>query len=66
MAWARGVRTYPDDGWLIGFRYRLDGGPTDLVVLAAQTLSSGPVAVVHLPVRVPMGFHGTWAHEDPR
>ena len=52
-----------DDGWLVGFRYRLDGGPTDLVVLPAQSLTSGPVAVVHLPVRAPMGFHGSWAPE---
>lgn len=49
-----------DDGWLMGFRYRLDGGPTDLVILPAQDIADEPVAVVHLPVRVPMGFHGWW------
>ena len=53
-----------DDGWLVGFRYRLDGGLTDLVVLPSQALASGPIAEVHLPVRVPMGFHGSWAPED--
>jgi carotenoid cleavage dioxygenase len=29
-----------DDGWLMGFRYRLDGGPTDLVILSAQDVCS--------------------------
>jgi carotenoid cleavage dioxygenase-like enzyme len=54
-----------DDGWLMGFRYRLDGGPTDLVILTAQDIAAEPVAVVHLPVRVPMGFHGWWDPDVP-
>jgi len=49
-----------DDGWLMGFRYRLDGGNTDLMVFSAKDITADPVATVHLPVRVPMGFHGWW------
>jgi carotenoid cleavage dioxygenase len=42
----------------MGFVY--DGGTdrSDLVVLDAGTLET--VAAVHLPQRVPFGFHGNW------
>jgi carotenoid cleavage dioxygenase len=33
---------------------------SDLVVLSAQDFTGAPVARVHLPVRVPFGFHGNW------
>jgi carotenoid cleavage dioxygenase-like enzyme len=48
-----------DHGILIGYGYhrgRDDGQP---LLLDAETLES--VATVHLPQRVPMGFHGNWA-----
>jgi carotenoid cleavage dioxygenase len=49
-----------DDGHLLAFVHDPDRGATDLVVLAAQDLAGPPVARVHLPVRVPLGFHGSW------
>ncbi|WP_107472567.1 MULTISPECIES: carotenoid oxygenase family protein [unclassified Streptomyces] len=36
------------------------GSATDLVILAAQDVTAAPVATVHLPARVPLGFHGSW------
>jgi carotenoid cleavage dioxygenase len=42
------------------FVHEPERGATDLVVLAAQDVSGPPVARVHLPVRVPLGFHGSW------
>jgi carotenoid cleavage dioxygenase len=33
---------------------------SDLAVFDAQGLDADPIAVVHLPVRVPNGFHGNW------
>jgi carotenoid cleavage dioxygenase len=33
---------------------------SDLVVLDATDVAKGPVATVHLPARVPYGFHATW------
>ncbi|OBI53037.1 carotenoid oxygenase family protein [Mycobacterium sp. E787] len=48
-----------DDGVLMGYGYHRDRDEGQLVLLDAQTLES--VATVHLPQRVPMGFHGNWA-----
>lgn len=48
-----------DDGVLMGFGYHRDRAEGQLVLLDAQTLEH--VATVHLPQRVPMGFHGNWA-----
>lgn len=47
-----------DAGWLLGFVHDLASDTTDLAVLDAATLDD--VARVHLPVRVPFGFHGNW------
>lgn len=47
-----------DDGVLMGFVYDVASDRSDLVMLDAATLE--PVATVHLPARVPHGFHGNW------
>jgi carotenoid cleavage dioxygenase len=33
---------------------------SDLVILDADQLAQPPVAIIHLPRRVPSGFHGNW------
>jgi carotenoid cleavage dioxygenase len=48
-----------DDGVLMGFVYDVTTDRSDLAILDAQTLET--VAAVHLPARVPNGFHGNWA-----
>ena len=48
------------DGWLIGLVIDLPGERTDLVILDAMHFEDAPVAAVHLPHRVPPGFHGNW------
>ncbi|MGQ0466044.1 MAG: carotenoid oxygenase family protein [Sporichthyaceae bacterium] len=48
-----------DDGVLMGFLYDPDRDASDLRVLDSATLED--VATVHLPARVPAGFHGNWA-----
>lgn len=48
------------DGYLIALANRLRDRETDLVILDAQHMDEGPVAVVHLPVRLRMSLHGSW------
>ena len=51
---------YPEDnGILIGYGYCRSRDEGQLLLLDAETLES--MATVHLPQRVPMGFHGNWA-----
>ncbi|MEM7095386.1 MAG: carotenoid oxygenase family protein [Actinomycetota bacterium] len=52
--------TSEDDGWLIAFVYDKGSDRSDLVVLDAGAMEGAPVASIHLPVRVPFGFHGSW------
>jgi len=47
-----------DDGVVMGYVYDAHTDRSDLTMLDAQTLDT--VAVVHLPTRVPFGFHGNW------
>jgi carotenoid cleavage dioxygenase len=53
-----------DDGYVMAFVHNPDRGAADLVVLAAQDFTGEPVAAVHLPARVPLGFHGSWAADS--
>ena len=48
------------DGWVLALRYDRELDRSDLVVLDANEFGGDPVAVVQLPRRVPMGFHGSW------
>lgn len=47
-------------GWLITYVYDATTDTSDLVILDAEDITAGPVAAVHLPHRVPYGFHGNW------
>jgi carotenoid cleavage dioxygenase-like enzyme len=49
-----------DDGYVMTFVHNPDRGAADLVILAAQDFTADPVARVHLPARIPLGFHGNW------
>lgn len=52
-------------GWLLAYVFDPATDRSDLVVLDAQDLPAGPVARIHLPQRVPAGFHGNWLPDDP-
>ncbi len=49
-----------DDGWLLSYVHDLHGGPSRVVILNAGDLDGEPQAVIDLPARVPLGFHGNW------
>jgi len=53
-----------DDGYLMAYAYNAERGATDLMILSARDFSGEPVALVHLPVRVPAGFHGSWVPDE--
>ncbi|MEY4600727.1 MAG: hypothetical protein RLZZ201_418, partial [Actinomycetota bacterium] len=52
--------TTEDDGYVIALRHDTQSDTSDLAIFNAQAITDDPVAVVHLPVRVPNGFHGNW------
>ncbi|MGH3697712.1 MAG: carotenoid oxygenase family protein [Pseudonocardiaceae bacterium] len=56
-------RSAEDDGVLMGFVYDADTNRSDLAILDAAGLST--IATVHLPERVPYGFHGNWLPVTP-
>lgn len=49
-----------DEGWVMSLVHDADSDTSELVVLAAGAVEDEPVARVHLPQRVPHGFHGNW------
>ena len=48
------------EGWLLTYVHDEAEDRSDLVVLDAGNVAAAPVATVHLPQRVPAGFHGNW------
>ena len=48
------------EGWLMGYVVDTATGGSELRILNAQAISEGPVATVHVPRRIPPGFHGNW------
>lgn len=53
------------EGYLMGLATRRDeDGRGDLVILDAEHLGDGPVAVVHLPIRAVGQVHGWWVPES--
>ncbi|MBX2837670.1 MAG: carotenoid oxygenase family protein [Gammaproteobacteria bacterium] len=49
-----------DDGWLLIYVYRRDTDSSDLVILDTNDIEHEPQATIHLPHRVPAGFHASW------
>jgi carotenoid cleavage dioxygenase len=52
------------DGYLLGLCMRYDDMLSDLVLLDAQHIEEGPIATIHLPLRLRAGLHGNWVPAD--
>jgi carotenoid cleavage dioxygenase len=49
------------DAYILTFRYDERTGRSALEIIDGDDFTGPAAAVVHLPVRVPNGYHGTWA-----
>ncbi len=52
-----------EDGWVMVVVNDQNNGPAELVILDANDMTKEPVARIHLPQRVPDGFHGSWVSD---
>jgi carotenoid cleavage dioxygenase-like enzyme len=52
------------DGWLLAIINRLEAGHSELGIFDARHLAKGPIARLHIPVRVRSTFHGSWVPEE--
>jgi len=52
------------DGWILSILNRLDQGHSEIAVFDALEMAKGPIARLHLPVRVRASFHGVWVPEE--
>ena len=48
------------DGWVMGYVIDAANETTDLIILNAGDMAAPPVASIHIPHRIPPGFHGNW------
>jgi carotenoid cleavage dioxygenase-like enzyme len=53
-----------DEGWVMTFAYDPTRDKSDLLLIDATNFDAPPVARVHLPTRVPFGFHGSWIPDE--
>ena len=53
-----------DDGYVITLVTDSRDWTSQCLVFDATDIAQGPVSRVHLPQRVPFGFHATWAPGD--
>jgi carotenoid cleavage oxygenase len=51
------------DGWLMALVYEGTTDTSSLYILNADDLGGDPQAVITLPQRVPVGFHGNWVSD---
>ena len=51
-------------GYLLAVIFRGAEKRSDVIVLDAENVSAGPLAVARLDTRVPFGFHGNWMPAD--
>jgi carotenoid cleavage dioxygenase-like enzyme len=58
------ARDDPDAGWWLSLATEPATGESWLLVIPADDPGAGPQARIRMPVRVPLGLHGTWLPAD--
>ena len=48
------------EGYIVQIQPHLDDGQSDLLLFDAQRVDEGPMATIHIPVRMRFGLHGNW------
>ncbi|MCJ2183443.1 carotenoid oxygenase family protein [Novosphingobium sp. 1949] len=48
------------DGWIVQVCNRLEEHTSDLLVFDARAIEQGPIATIHIPIRLRFGLHGNW------
>ena len=48
------------EGWIIALLNNLDILRNDIVIFNAQSIAAGPVATIHLPMKLRLGLHGNF------
>ena len=48
------------DGWLMGLVIDAAADTTQLQFFDALNIENGPTGAIHIPHRIPPGFHGNW------
>ena len=56
--------TSEDDGYLMSYVHEPSDDKSELVIFNANQLEQEPIARIHLPARVPAGFHGSWIPDE--
>jgi carotenoid cleavage dioxygenase len=57
---AAAAGTAEDHGWILSVVYDATRDASDVIVVDATDFEAAPVATIHLPRRIPFGFHGSW------
>ncbi len=52
------------DGYVMTLVFDENKQKSDLVILDPANFEAEPIATIHLPVRIPSGFHGNWIAKD--
>jgi 8'-apo-carotenoid 13,14-cleaving dioxygenase len=55
--------TAEDAGWILSVVYDATTDSSELCILDAEDITGPEVARIHLPQRVPFGFHGNWVSD---
>jgi carotenoid cleavage dioxygenase len=56
----RTAQAAEDDGYVLVLAYDAARNASDFLILDAGDIGGEPVARIHIPHRIPYGFHGNW------